>query len=86
MSLKEKVQKIEACTHALKKLIQEQKRLLKDGCRDEAVELEDAIERALLHLLEVVTEAELAVMEETAEKKDLKLNAPWKARPSSRSS
>ena len=83
MSLKEKVQKIESCTHGLKKLIHEQKRLLEDGCRDEAMELNNAIEIALLDILGSATEAELSVIE-TAENKDLKLNAPWKTRSSRR--
>jgi len=75
MSLKEKVQKIEACTHALKKLIQERERLLMEGSKAEAAELDNAIELALLDILESATEAELAMVEKTAEKKDLKLEA-----------
>lgn len=61
MSLKEKVQKIEACTHALKKLIREQKRLLAQGSKAEAMELNKPIELTLLDILASATEA---VMEE----------------------
>ncbi|MCK4474221.1 hypothetical protein KAU30_00155 [Candidatus Bathyarchaeota archaeon] len=77
MSLKEKVQKIEACTHALKKLIREQKKLLAEGSKAEAAELDNAIELALLDILESATEAELAMVEkkEAAKKKDFKFEA-----------
>lgn len=75
LSLKEKIQKIEASTNALKKLIRKQKRLLAEGSKAEAIELDNAIELALLDILGTATEAELAMVEETAEKKDLKLEA-----------
>ena len=81
-TLEENIKRIEAHIFAFKKLIREQKRLLKDGCRDEAMKLDKAIEIALLDILGSAMEAELAMLEGTAEKKDLKLDAPWKARSS----
>jgi hypothetical protein len=45
------------------KLLHEQKRLLAEGLKAEALKLDKAVEQALLDILESATEAELALVE-----------------------
>ena len=65
--MEEKLRLVEAELLAFKDLIREQRRLLKEGSKAEATELDKAIKNACLRLLEAIAEAEVALLEEEEE-------------------
>ena len=64
MTLHEKLSEVEAKVSAMLTLVQTENKLLKEGSKAEAAELNKAIKNACLQLLKTLAEAEAALLEE----------------------
>ena len=67
MTLHEKLSEVEAKVSAMLTLVQTENKLLKEGSKTEAAELNKAIKNACLQLLKTLAETEAALLEEEEE-------------------
>jgi len=67
MTLHEKLSEVEAKVSAMLTLVQTENKLLKEGSKTEAAELNKAIKNACLQLLKTLAETEAALLKEEEE-------------------